>query len=441
MSSDIRDRLRRLGVHKGAAHIKPPARKATPTHVIDEPAPDTSRSTLHAPRSTANEPLWDLELDTPAGPAYVRRTTYPLDHQHGPTALERSFGYPSHTLARLAGGAALDLRNALFLDTETTGLAGGTGTLVFLVGVGYLVEEYRAQNTEHRTSNFVVDQFFLRDPAEEVALLLALDQLLEERNALVTFNGRGFDLPLLETRFTLSSMPSQLGDKQHLDLLLPARRAWRLDFGSCSLGALEAHVLGVTREQQDIAGFLIPQLYREYLNTGDPADMHRVMYHNLHDVLSMVTLTARLCAALEEPSFVGEHLALAAYYESEGHYERAEAVYRTALKAAAAKSLASQRRVLLLRLVACLKHLDRRADVLPCWQALADDGDVDAWVELAKHFEWHEVDLPRATACAERARALNPDPLTREELDRRLQRLARKSSRQSAAAAPRRPRE
>jgi uncharacterized protein len=452
MKADIRERLRRLGVHKGAGHLTsaPPRHHDAPIVERDQPADSTASSVqpLASPPSLSvapsSDPLWNLELETDFGLAFVRRTIYPLDHRHGGWALAQALDPAPHLLARLGAGAPVDLRDAIFLDTETTGLAGGAGTLVFLVGVGYFEGDDGRPATDdgagsssvvRRPSSFVVDQYFLREPVEEAGMLCALDQFCSGHGALVTFNGRGFDVPLLETRFTLSRMPAPFGEHAHLDLLMPSRRAWRLDLSSCSLGSLEYHLLDVHRDQHDIPGFLIPQLYREYLATGNPADMQRVMYHNLHDILSMVSLVSRLCDAASAPRNPGEYLAAGQYYEAAGQLKEAEETYRAALGTSVPGTVGPAQRRILQRLANCLKRQGRNAEAVPFWRALGEAGDLEALVDLAKHYEWDEPDLAQALACARQALALSRDPLMRGEMDHRIARLVRKQN--SSPARPR----
>jgi uncharacterized protein YprB with RNaseH-like and TPR domain len=148
---------------------------------------------------------------------FVVESTYPPDQHHGQTPLRGSATL--HAVARWARQprlSELDLTRFLFLDTETTGLAGGTGTYAFLVGVGY-----------HTEDGFRLLQLFMRDPLEESPLLEALTLALREREALVTFNGKAFDVPLLNTRYIANGTTSPLGDVAHLDLLPLARRLWR----------------------------------------------------------------------------------------------------------------------------------------------------------------------------------------------------------------------
>lgn len=393
MNNDLREKLRRLGVHKGAAHLTNAAHLTKPTPV--------------APAAPAVRGGYE-RIRTPFGEAVVRRTRYGLGESHGNRVLREG-------AARLSAitPQEFDLTRAVFVDTETTGLAGGAGTLAFLVGAGYFEGD-----------EFVVAQYFLADPAQEEAMLADLDKLVSGRDNLVTFNGRAFDIPLLDTRFTLARMPSPFADKTHLDLLLPARRVWRNSLSSCSLGSLEFHVLGVHRDQQDIAGFLIPQLYREYLQTGDMTEMERVMYHNLLDVLSMVTLAARLNEVFTRPASAAEHLALARQHEQRGEMEQSIAEYRHSLDGARGAENAQATR----RLAGALKRLGRREEALEYWETLAGAGDFDALIELAKYYEWQTKELDLAADCAARAWASAISAAQRDDARRRLERLKEKRS-------------
>ena len=144
----------------------------------------------------------------------------------------------------------------VYLDTETTGLAGGTGTCAFLIGIGTI-----------EGTQFVVRQFFLRDYPEEKAILHALAEILDAFDGVVTYNGKTFDMPLLETRYALARLKSPFARLMHLDALHPSRRLWRLRLESCKLTDLESAVLGIEREG-DVAGSEIPAIYFDYLRTG-----------------------------------------------------------------------------------------------------------------------------------------------------------------------------
>jgi uncharacterized protein YprB with RNaseH-like and TPR domain len=423
VSEDLRDRLKRMGVHKGAGHLKPsPLAAARDAEGGRTSAQDAVPGPGRAPDEPGERPLWDLELRSAFGPAFVRRTTYPVDHRHGGRQLRAALDlghFSPGALALQASGLpeTIDLSRCVFLDTETTGLAGGAGTLAFLVGMGYFVPTQAPGG-----QSFVLDQFFLPDPLAEQGMLCAVDQLLGRHDGLVTFNGRGFDVPLLETRYALARIPPALSEKPNLDLLLPSRRLWRNALESCSLGSLEYHMLGIRRDQQDIPGFLIPQLYRDYLRTRATADMQRVLYHNAFDVLSMVTLAARIADAVAAPATPAEHLSIAVYYDRLGDDARAEAAYRAAASNASDASYAPALR----RLAQSLKRRQRPSDALACWHALAEHGDTAALVELAKHFEWRATDLDRALGCARLALRDSQDAQTSAEIRHRIERLERK---------------
>jgi hypothetical protein len=323
---------------------------------------------------------------------------------------------------------------------------------------------------------FILRQYFLRDPAEEEALLTALVDDLAPRAGWVTFNGRAFDLPLLETRLTLSRQRGALGHKPHLDLLFPARRLYRGRLESCSLGHLEQHVFNIVREQDDVPGYLIPQLYQDYLRTGDPSEMHRVIYHNAMDILSMVTLTAHVLEVFATPFESGRFkiqdsssksaarkpkaergtqapissfqppapnlqpddlLRLAQWHDDKDRPAEAEAAYRGALEG---QLDLEARRAGLVRFAALLKRQDRRAEAAPLWEQLASFtlDDPEPFVELAKYYEWHAQDLALALQWAERALAVVGSwprgwqrSQAKAELERRVERLRAKRGSES----------
>lgn len=172
-----------------------------------------------------------------------------------------------------------------FLDTETTGLAGGTGTYAFLTGVGRIVRD-----------GFRVRQFFLREYSEERSALAALSAHLDEFDVLVTYNGKTYDQPLLETRYRLSRHKAPFARLGHLDLLHGARRLWKLRLESCRLVQLERQILGFEREG-DVAGEFIPYIYFEYLRSREAGQLIPIFHHNAMDILTLACLTAIVPAA------------------------------------------------------------------------------------------------------------------------------------------------
>ena len=412
-SADLRTRLQRIRLQKVKRQLPP----SVPAEVLTERV-EEHRTKQHEIEKRAALP--GGEVVTPLGAYQLIENRYPLDFVHGPLPLAALLARDPATAARLARNDALagaGLRSLAFLDTETTGLAGGAGTLVFLVGVGAVEED-----------EFILRQYFLRDPGEEEAMLTALVQDLAPRTGWVTFNGRAFDLPLLETRLTLNRQRGALGQRPHLDLLMPARKLYQGRLASCSLGHIEQHVLSILRDQEDVPGALIPQMYQDYLRTRDASEMHRVIYHNAIDILSMVTLAAHLLevfatkvetpdSKFQTPNSKAEAahlksaiknlksedlLRLARWHDQEGRFAEAESAYRLALKD---KLDLDARRESLMRFAGLLKRQERRAEAVPLWEQWASFSldDPQPSVELAKYYEWHAVDLPKAIEWTEHA--------------------------------------
>jgi hypothetical protein len=303
---------------------------------------------------------------------------------------------PLEILADWVGDSRLgDLSPAsfAFLDTETTGLSGGTGTFAFLIGVG------RFENQE-----FHLAQFFLRDPAEEPAQLAALEAFLAPCQAIVTFNGKAFDLPLLITRYNLHGWQHPFTDLIHVDLLHLARRLWKERLPSRSLGSLEVQILDAHRTEEDVPGWLIPSLFFNYLRDGDPEPLKSVFYHNAMDVLSLAALLNYSAALLANPLGEGvQHgldlIALARFFEHLGNLDAAARLYAQALDHADAHSDRLPRDVILQaihRLAVIHKRQDNLVAAVPLWQQAARRQHLAAHVELAKVYEhrWH--DLPAA---------------------------------------------
>jgi uncharacterized protein YprB with RNaseH-like and TPR domain len=361
------------------------------------------------------------EIATAHGPSFVFERRYPLTYHHGAPVGALTSHAPGR-LATLTGDArlaTLDPARAVILDTETTGLAGGTGTYTFLVGLGMVEGD-----------DFVVRQFFLRQLNEERALLSALASHLAGSGGLVTYNGRAFDWPLLTTRFTLARLRSALPDLPHWDVLPLARRLWKSRLGSCSLGSLEAQLLGQPRHD-DTPGWLIPQLYFDYLRDGDARRLAGVFAHNERDVLALAALAGRACRTLNDP-FDGsvadaqDFAALARHAAACGRGRRAIELYSHALTLAlpASEREEAQRHLSLL-----LKQARRWDEAAVIWRAMMDGplGDpLFPALELAKYYEHIQRDYGRALDLVERLLAvadLRGAPSQRAALTHRLTRL------------------
>jgi len=439
MGEDKLKRLRRLGVVKGTRHLKPAPPRTRERSELYSGRPG-SRSLQEEP----DEGNISVELlfpngrivETEYGACFVLDRVYPLSYRHGEDRLADLITTPIGAAATFTGDqrlAGLQPDDLLFLDTETTGLSGA-GTIAFMVGVAFLESDL---DRTGKPEAFVVRQYFLRDHGDEPAMLFLLSQLLAQKKGLVTFNGRSFDLPLLDTRYVmnrLDGLVADLRDRPHIDLLPPSRRLWRSRFTSCSLSSLEENLLGLNRDQEDIPGWAIPGLYIDYLRSRDAREMRRVFYHNQVDMLSMATLIGRILRHFTQPQ-AEDHpldlLSLGRWQLAIGHTIEAE----KNLQLAATQDLPLSHYHQALHLLgALLKRSDRRLEAVPLWQQIAVTSfdDISAHVELAKAFEWHLDDLQSAHHWTREALKLfesldaGRDNVLQNELLHRLQRLERK---------------
>lgn len=431
MNDEFGSLLRRLGVTKGARNLK-------------SPSPSSREEILRGHQDNSPLPLETLLpggrlLETVDGGCFIVERVYPAHYRHGLDTLGDLLMEDPGVGARYALENRLDnknFRDFVFLDTETTGLAGA-GALAFMIGVAYFEPHPTLIDGKTAAGDaFVVRQYFLRDHDDEPVVLQHLDELVTGKQGLITFNGRSFDVPLLANRYLMNRRRGRLVDMPHIDLLPPARRLYRTRLGSCALGALEQNLLGLHRTHDDVPGWLIPSLYHNYLRTGDASELTRVFYHNEMDMLSMVTLAGRIFRLLS--TSMGDHVmdrvSLGRWQADLGMHAEAEMTLRGAMDD---DSSLEAYEIALQRLSHLYKQTERRAEAVVAWQQLAavTTADLTPFVELAKHFEWHEVNIPAAQLWTNRALSLlDRLPLTpnsrlaRAELAHRLQRLEKKLS-------------
>ena len=236
--------------------------------------------------------------------------------------MRESGGAPA--LAPEATEDTADPAKWLFLDTETTGLAGGTGTYPFLVGVAW----WDAGGLE-------VEQYFMREHSEEHSVLVALADRLAERPVLVTFNGKSFDWPLLETRYRMTRAIRTPALRAHFDFLHPARNLWRLRLGSVRLTELERHVLGWERVDHLVSS-LIPQIYFDFLRGGAPGPLAPIFHHNQMDLRGLAGLASRTLSILDSPGTHGrdalELFGVSRIFERRGERTRARTLYEQSIE-------------------------------------------------------------------------------------------------------------
>ena len=366
--NDLRQRLQELARREALRQPPEPARCAMPLE----------------------EAIAGRWQETPGGRCYVTERRFGGSYEHGGRRVDGFLTWPSDIWAPFVAGPDVrpfDPAGALFIDAETTGLGGGGGTYAFLVGVGWFEDGV-----------FVLRQFFMADYEDEPSLLDLLGDALGASGGLVSFNGRAFDWPLLASRFVMARR-RPIGDElPHLDLLLLCRRLWRRMLPSCSLSSLEEHVLGLERSFEDIAGHLIPDIYRQYVEDGDAAPLDGVFYHNLVDVLSLVSL-AQVAAeiACEGLERVNDPLcdpyALGRIYEGTGRIEAAARAYRQAWDGESGSASAWEagwRESLLLR------RSGQFDEAVERWKRLQDGPRLDPYLELAKHYEHRRKDIAEA---------------------------------------------
>ncbi len=318
---------------------------------------------------------------------------------------ERILGSDS-AAALLAGGAA---RSPLvFFDLETTGLSGGAGTLAFLVGCGWFDDQ----------GGFVTEQHLLVEPAAERPMLHAVAERLGLAGALVSFNGKSFDAPLLDSRYSFHRLDPVCTAVPHIDVLHPARRFWGARDGGqvlgpspCSLVVLERQVLGA-RRSGDMAGFDVPARYFQFLQTGDARLWTSILGHNRRDLLALAGLTARLMEIVERGPggtlSAGETLALGRVYLRAGLDARArEALIRAVEMSRAPQGAFDPIRTEGLRMLAIVLRRGRHfEEAAACWRKLLDTRGCPAAVSreaseaLAIHHEHRLRDLSGAKTLA-----------------------------------------
>lgn len=316
----------------------------------------------------------------------------------------------------------LDPRRILYLDTETTGL-GGSGTVAFLVGTGFL--------TDH---GFEVHQFMIRDYPEEQYLLKHIAGGLNKFDMLCTFNGKTFDIPLLESRFLMNRMDPSPLRIPHIDLLQLARRLWRLRLGKCNLGRLEEVILGKPRTD-DLPGSEVPQRFFNYLKTGQLCLLDDVLKHNVQDIASLCVLLnhmADLYLHPEKIAFPEDVYSMGRALERNSCTVQARRCYRLALRG----KMGSQAST-------ALAHSYRRSGDLQeaavIWKQMiaSGRGGITPYIEMAKYCEHRLRDIPTAMEYTRKAMSLLAEPSLKDgssvqslqnELQYRYARLKRKAS-------------
>lgn len=287
-----------------------------------------------------------------------------------------------------ASDAVADPSQWLFLDTETTGLMGGTGTYPFLVGIAWW-----------DAGGLQIEQFFMRELSEEHALLVTLAERMASRPVLVTFNGKSFDWPLLETRYRMTRTIKPSAPHTHLDFLHPARNLWRIRLGSVRLAELEKHVLGWNRGA-DLISEMIPQFYFDYLRGGAPEPLVQVFLHNQMDLRGLAGLASRIVAILAEPETLGvtdglELFGVSRICERRGETARARKHYAQSLASTLPPDTDRAARRSLARLAKRARDFPSACEL---WESILGNSreGLEAYEQLAIYYEHQRAEPNRA---------------------------------------------
>lgn len=414
---DVEEQLARLRQRIAAIDSKFAARSASRTSGPSaEPAPRTAR--------------WFIEewshgevVSNEFGEHFQTERLFARHKHHGSADIGGLADLP-HDLLDVAGEGeipAVPPGRWAFLDTETTGLAGGCGTYAFLIGVGRITDE-----------GFRVRQFLMREYVEEGSMLAALDAHLADFDVLITYNGKTYDQPLLETRYRMAWRKPPFARLRHVDLLHGARRLWKLRLENCRLIQLEQEILGFERDG-DLPGELIPHIYFDYLRSREAQHLVPILHHNAIDIVTLACLTAIVPAAFrstdsESLSRVGvrrgEELAgIARWLLSSDENEQALELFKRAVDAGLPDALLFRS---LWDIALLEKKLKRPQAALQVFTELAgcrNEYRARALEELAKYYEHEESNCALALEFTEQAlRYENSASLERrrERLQRRL---------------------
>ena len=352
----------------------------------------------------------------------VFENVYPPETRYGKLKIADALAVGGEVLRYLSRDEAfrdLDLSTTVFLDLETTGLAGGTGTIPFLVGLGYF-----------RERTFAVAQYFLGDPSEESRMLQELSRFFAEMNfkSVLTYNGKAFDLPLLETRFILQRKSLSLTGLPHLDFLFAARTLWKHKHDSCRLFHLAQRVIEAPRDE-DIPGAEIPYRYFDYLRTGDFSLIEPILYHNQEDILSLLGLVISGANLFSEEDLGGEAapdpldlVGVGKVFASVGEAVRSTRLFERALVGRLPTEVALS---VVRKLSAQLKKNADWEKAVALWRDGSAADQVFCYRELAVYYEHKARNLPEAKRVTEEglARALERSSVERADFEKRLARL------------------
>ncbi len=273
-----------------------------------------------------------------------------------------------------------NLNDFCFFDTETTGLSGGAGTVIFLAGIGFF-----------DNNKFVVKQFFIDNPGKEVLLIESLRKIIEEKKAVVSYNGKCFDVPLLHSRAVMNRV-EKVNVKAQIDLLHTSRFIWKNSLPNCKLTTIERKVLGINRTNEDIPGHLIPVAYRDFLLRGDDSQIKKIIYHNREDIISLARVYLYLLEKSERLDDFFVNFAIAKKMFAVSNYDSCLKMLRKTLDSNLFISVDKKKDIFWLASL-CLKKQKKFKEAAKLWEKLKTN---QSYLELAKYYEHKEKNYQKA---------------------------------------------
>ena len=394
--SDLLDQLKALGLKVEKA--------------VDIPAPDEKPQPL-------DEVIKGRWLDDATKGVFIVEKELPLGSPHGKINLN-----PPQEFNTLSRFVEIPPDNAigslLFIDTETSSLSSGTGSVVFMVGLAYFTADH-----------LKVIQLFLDSPRDELEFLAYLDAILANFTTFVSYNGKSFDIPMLKSRFVMNRLPVQFGTYQHIDLLHIARRIWKLRLESRRLGDIEREILEYQRGSAEIPGWLVPQIYFDYLENADALPLQGVFYHNEIDVVSLAALFIHINNLLlnqlsENERDSRDAVSVALSLSKLGIWDLSETFFKDGLEQGLPQEIQNEAAR---NFANSLRRQGRWEEALVYWCSAAENEDYQACIELAKYYEHRERACETALQWAQQAaRIAEAQRIDLEAVQHRIKRLKKK---------------
>jgi uncharacterized protein len=361
-------------------------------------------------------------IHTRFGDLFEVDNIFSYDYQHGNERLQSKIAFSKLMGISRIDSKSLSLEDILFIDTETTGLSGGTGTMAFMVGLGYFTK-----------AGFLTKQYFLDYPSDELALIYQINSIFEKFKILVSYNGSSFDIPLLKSRFLINRVEPPFKRFQHLDLLHLSRKLWKLRLPAIKLRDVETGILHFNREEEEVPGWMVPQIYFDYIRDRDARPLNGVFYHNCMDVLSLAIIFNYISDMLFNPAMNGglhklDLLSIAKLFENHDLLDESAELYKISLERGVPEEIHPK---ILFKYGQICKRLSQPEMALEFWNLAFQNGDFNSAVQISKYYEHSLKKYDEAMKWAKNAHQLLGNHLPtnlqkikiEQELEKRIKRL------------------